>query len=417
MYMTINGSITDVTSVSSVSGIVDHLFRHESGKMVSVLVRLFGSQHIEQIEDSVQDALVRAMELWKIKGVPANPTAWLIQVAKNRMLDTLRRNKRSVPLVIDTDSERQHSSGSQAMPSGDLLQEELHQEELIRDDLLRMMFTCCHPSIGTEAQSTLILKILCGFSTAEIAKAFLTNEETIQKRLYRAKELFRERKVVYKIPSANELPERLTSVLQAIYLLFNEGYNSTHAQTAQPQVFAQMALICFHAARTDGRLDANNNIVLLPDQNRSRWDDGLIERGIYYLGKSATGEIVSRFHLEAGIAYEHCIAPSFAETNWKAILDLYDILLQVAPTLVAELNRAVVLAEAQGVESALAALQNLDAKPLANYYLYHALLGDMLRRLGRTAEARPHLERALALTKAPAEQRLLRQKLSFAHNL
>jgi predicted RNA polymerase sigma factor len=367
------------------------------------------------------------VEQWSMKGIPANPSAWLIEVAKNRMLDILRRGAKSVAFAGD-EAEYAIPDTAQSPEEGN--------ERSIQDDVLAMMFTCCHPSIGIEAQITLILKILCGFSTTEIAKAFLTHEETIQKRLFRAKELFRKRDTIpFAIPPAHELPHRLESVLQAIYLLFNEGYNSTHhdqlirrdlmaeafrlcdalaehPQTSRPEVFALMALICFHAARTESRMGSTGNIILLDQQNRSLWDSALIERGAEYLARSAAGTTASRFHLEAGIAHHHCIAPSIETTNWTEILASYDMLMQTYPTPVTALNRAVVLAELHGAETALTSLESLDAKTLDNYYLYHALLGDMLRRTGRATEAASHLQRALSLTQSAAEQRLLAQKLN-----
>lgn len=397
--------------------------------MKSVLMRIFGSQNIELIEDAVQDALVRAVEQWGIKSVPANPTAWLIEVAKNRMYDVLRRKAKSVAFAPEEDAQAIHD----ATPLPD---EEANY--FIKDEVLAMMFTCCHPSISVEAQITLILKILCGFSTAEIAKAFLTSEETIQKRLFRAKELFRSGKVEFVIPSAAELPDRLQGVLETIYLLFNEGYNSTHHdqlirrdlmaeayrlcdlladhwQTCKPDVMALMALICFHAARTASRLDDAGNIVLLEHQDRSRWNHTLINEGIMNIAGAASGNTLSRFHLEAMIAYCHCAAPSAEQTNWKRILELYDILIEMYPTPVAALNRAVVVAEVHGAERALGELQALAVQMFDNYYLYHALIGDMLRRIGRTTEAITYLQRALTLTQSPAEQRFLTQKLNMLH--
>jgi RNA polymerase sigma factor (sigma-70 family) len=423
----------DSEVTNPIDSILDHVFRHESGKMKSVLVRLFGSQNIELIEDAVQDALVRAVEQWSMKGIPANPSAWLIEVAKNRMLDILRRGAKSVAFAGD--------EAEYAIPDTAQFPEE-ENERSIQDDVLAMMFTCCHPSIGVEVQITLILKILCGFSTAEIAKAYLTSEETIQKRLFRAKEIFRsgvregEGEGHFAIPPAHEIPTRLHNVLQAIYLLFNEGYNSTHhdqlirrdlmaeafrlcdalaehPQTSHPEVFALAALTCFHAARTASRTDDAGNILLLEQQNRSLWDRALIERGIEYMARSAAGNTASRFHVEAGIAYHHCIAPSMEATNWLEILALYDMLIQTYSTPVTVLNRAVALAEVCGAEAALISLQSLDPKVLDNYYLYHALLGDMLRRTGRTTEAVSHLQRALSLTQSPAEQRLLAEKLTI----
>src|SRR6185436_11050951 len=251
----------------------DHLFRHESGKMVSVLTKIFGTENLETAEDVVQQTFIDAINVWKLKGIPGNPSAWLFRVAKNKAIDVIRRNKHSVQYDF-SDNERKLLTSEYSLAA---TMENLWKEELVKDDMLRMMFACCHPGISEENQITLILKTLCGFSTAEIAKAFLTSEETVSKRLYRTKEFFREQKIKLIIPSVDELKSRTDAVLNSIYLLFNEGYSSTHSDelirkdliseamllckmltensnTQLPETFALMALMCFHASRSNSRL-------------------------------------------------------------------------------------------------------------------------------------------------------------------
>ena len=332
-----------------VNQLTDHLFRHESGKMVAVLTKIFGTENLETSEDVVQQTFIDAMQVWKIKGVPENPSAWLFRVAKNKAIDVIRRNKHSVQYDF-SDSERILLTSEYSLS---ITMENLMKQELVNDDMLRMMFACCHPEISEENQITLILKTLCGFSTAEIAKTFLNGEDTISKRLYRTKEFFRTRKIKLEIPSVDELKVRTDAVLNSIYLLFNEGYNSTDSEnliredligeammlcrllaenihTQQPETFALMALMCFHASRSESRLTPEGDIILLPYQDRSKWNKDLITEGNNYMNKAAFGETISTYHLEAAIAYEHCSAENFSKTNWKRILELYEWLCAVA---------------------------------------------------------------------------------------
>ncbi|MEO6038782.1 MAG: DUF6596 domain-containing protein, partial [Saprospiraceae bacterium] len=312
---------------------------------------------------------------------------------------------------------------------------QLAEEELIKDDQLRMMFACCHPGISEENQITLILKTLCGFSTAEIARAFLQSEDTISKRLYRTKEFFRQQAIRMELPSAGEIGPRIQAVLSAIYLLFNEGYLSTHSEdlirrdileeaqllgqllaenehTRQPAVYALLALICFHTARSDSRLSAAGEIILLPQQNRRQWDQGLIGQGVAYLNQASYGDTVSTYHLEAAIAYEHCTAGSFETTNWNNILQYYTWLCQLAPSPITALNKAIVVLQVHGPQAALQALETIPhKKKMEGYYLYYSLLGEIHHRLDDPFTANQHFRRAIQLTRSEAERKMLEGKL------
>ncbi len=416
---------------ASINQLTDHLFRHESGKMVSVLTKIFGPENLETAEDVVQQTFMDAIQLWKFKGVPENPSAWLFKVAKNKAIDVVRKNKYSRNYDFN-DSERILLTSEYTLTS---TMDKLWNEDLVQDDMLRMMFACCHAEISTENQITLILKTLCGFSTAEIAKTFLTSEDTVSKRLYRTKEFFREQKIKFVIPSNEELHNRTEAVLNSIYLLFNEGYSSTHSNelirkdlideamllcklllenksTQLPECYALMALMCFHAARSDSRISATGEIILLPMQDRSTWNFELIASGNEYMNQAAFGDAITSYHLEAAIAYEHCIAPNFAKTNWLRILDLYHWLCKIAPSPVAELNKVVALLQ---VEGALAAKQHLtmlgEDKKLHNFYLYHSLLGEINAQLLNTVEAKQNFETAMKLSQSVPERKMLQDKI------
>ncbi|MBA2613088.1 MAG: sigma-70 family RNA polymerase sigma factor [Bacteroidetes bacterium] len=409
---------------------VNHLFRHQSGKMVAVLTRIFGTHNLELAEDVVQETLISALEQWKIKGLPQNPESWLFIVAKNKALNLIKKQRNQV-LFGDDETNLLLNSGYTVETTFN----QLANDELIKDDQLRMMFACCHPQISEENQITLILKTLCGFSTAEIAKAFLTSEDTISKRLYRTKEFYRENKIQLVIPNVEEISSRTGAVLNAIYLLFNEGYNSTHSEdlirkdlleeaviicklltenshTQLPEVNALMALMCFHASRSDSRLSREGEIILLSEQDRTKWNQALIEEGSNYFNLAASGEAISSYHLEAAIAFEHCTASSFETTNWKLILNYYNLLCEIAPSPITELNKAVATLQAHGPEKALQELNSIKEKnKLASYYLYYSLLGEICSKQNKLKEAKEHFEKALALTRSEPEKRMLLNKI------
>ncbi len=409
---------------------LDHLFRHESGKLVSVLTRIFGSHNLQLAEDVVQDTLLQAMNSWKMGGLPANPSGWLFTAAKNKALDSIRKQKRHHEFAANVSYLLQSEYTLSSTVN------ELINNNELEDDQLRMMFTCCHPSLSSSSQVALVLKTLCGFSIAEIARAFITTNDTIEKRLYRAKQQFREQKIAFEIPQEQELEMRLDNVLTAIYLLFNEGYNSTqhedlirkdlleeslrlgqllahHPATRKPDVFALLALISFNMARSRARLDEDGNILLLAKQNRTLWDRSLIQMGFDYLDQSAEGDWLSAYHIEAAIAYEHVSASSYPATNWKNILRYYDLLYRIQPTPLVALNRSVVIGELDGPAEGIRAIENIeDAGSLKNYYLFHAILGEMYSRLNETEKADACFGEAARLTGSRAEKKLLAEKMS-----
>jgi RNA polymerase sigma-70 factor (ECF subfamily) len=407
-----------------ISQLADHLFRREAGKMVAVLTKLFGTENLQMAEDVVQDTLLLAFNSWPDKGIPKNPSAWLYRVAKNKAIDRLRHNRH----LLNTDPEDLTETHDQ--PLLDI--EQLWKQELLEDDMLRMMFACCHPRIPKENQITLILKTLCGFSTVEIAKAFLIPEDTVSKRLYRTKEFFRHEKIKLTIPSVNELKNRTDVILNAIYLLFNEGYNSTQSEylirrdlmdeammlchlitkneyTRQPEAYALMALMCFHSSRNESRISPEGEIVLLTKQDRSRWDKRLIDKGNDYMNLAAYGNTVSAYHLEAAIAFQHCTAKSFDTTNWPAILSYYDWLCRIAPSPFTAINQAVAMMQVDGPQAALTAL--LQIEKADKFYLYHAILGEIYTRLHNYTQAKSSLEKAISLTRSAPEKRVLQEKL------
>lgn len=404
-----------------VNQLVDHLFRREAGKMVSVLTRHFGFAQREIAEDLVQETLIAALSAWRVS-VPDDPTAWLHRVARNKALDFLRRDAHFQKIS----AELLYFDETQAT-EGDWF-----SDEEIKDSQLRMMFACCHPALPTEGQIALILKSLCGLSVSEIASAFLTGKETIEKRLYRIREKIRQEDIGLDLPAGTDLAPRLGNVLKTLYLLFNEGYHSGSATlvrldlledalrftklladfppTDRPDVKALLALMCFQTARAESRFDAAGGIILLRDQDRARWNRPLIRQGIALLVQSAVGHEISAYHLEAAIAHEHCIAPSYGATNWRQMLHYYELLLPLKPSPVVALNRAVALGEGQGAEAGLRALEPL-ADSLKTYHLFHAVRGEFFHRLNRPDAAREAWQQAHALTTSEAERRLLETRL------
>jgi RNA polymerase sigma-70 factor (ECF subfamily) len=411
------------------------LFRQEAGKLVAVLTRILGTQNLEVAEDAVQETLLEAMECWSARGLPENPPAWLFRVAKNKALDVIRRQRHSVRFDF-SDGDRVLLNSEYTLAT---TLDALWRESSIEDDMLGMMFACCHPGINTESQISIVLKTLCGFSTAEIAQAFLTTEDTVSKRLYRAKEFFRKERIRPAIPPDAELKDRLGVVLHSVYLLFNEGYLSTsddhpirkdllaealglgrllveNPHTADPRACALMALMCFHAARSAGRVTPDGDLVLLPDQDRARWDTRLLAEGSAWLDRSATGETMTAYHLEAAIAYEHCRAPSFAATDWQRILHYYQWLCRIAPGPMVELNRIAVVLQAEGAAEALRQLDSASPiEELRRLPLYHALLGEIHLSLGNREAARAGYETAANMTQTEAGRKVLREKARQAY--
>lgn len=408
--------------------LVDHLFRHEAGKMVAVLSRLFGLHNLQLAEDVVQDAFIKAQQSWKFNNLPDDPSAWLMQVAKNRAIDIIRRqnnfNLYSKELAAELNEQ----------PAWTL--DQFFHELEIADSQLRMMFACCHPSLKQEDQVALTLKTVSGFSMQEIARSLLTNEAAIQKRLHRAKDFLKHNHIQLEIPAGAELKKRLEPIYTVLYLLFNEGYNSLkadelirkdlcaeamrcckllgeHKAGEQPSTFALLSLMCFQASRFDSRIDDNNDIILLQEQDRKQWNRELIDIGIHYLNKSSNGDELSVYHIEAAIAAEHCIAETFAATNWERLLQLYDLLLQVNPSPAVQLNRAVVLAELGAIEAGIQSILSITGveKLLRTDHIYSAVLGELYKRLSNTIKANEYLQQAFDLTPSTAEKKLIKTKM------
>ena len=412
-----------------VGPMVEHLFRRQSGQMLATLARIFGLQDWDLAEEAVQEAMLQALRKWPFQGIPANPQAWLAEVARNKALDLLRRRalvRRSEGEVEKRLLEREAALARCVIgKSGDE----------VDDDQLAMMFACCHPALTSNARVALTLKAVGGFSVPEIARAFLVEEATMAQRLVRAKRLIQDQSIFLKLPTVDELPGRLDSVLQTIYLVFNEGYLShqgedlvrrelcgeairlgelllARADTAQPRVHALFALMCLQGARLPARVDSQGDLLLLAEQDRSLWDQELLTRGLGHLERAAEGDELTPYHLQAGIAALHATAASFETTNWSQLLDWYDQLLVADPTPVVALNRAIVLSMVEGPDPGLAALESLCAKPsLRRYYLLPAARADMLRRLGRTSEAADCYRQALDERSTEPERRFLLKRL------
>lgn len=382
---------------------------------------------LQLAEDVVQESLVRALQTWPYRGVPDNPAAWLMQTAKHLALDQLRREKnwREKEEGIAIDHER-WLSNPQA-------QEEY--QGTFADDTLRMMFVCFHPQLSVEAQTALALRTLGGLSPAEIAAAFLCSEAAISKRLVRARQRIKELALPFAVPEARELPKRLDGVLATLYLLFNEGYKASsgerlvreelcheairltsllaeHPATSTPKTFALLALMQLNAARLSSRTDDMGNLLRLSEQDRSAWDQSMIQRGIRCLGLAASGDKLSEYHLEAGIAACHSTAADEASTDWPRILSLYDRLVEMTGSPIAALNRAVAVARVSGPGAGLEALTELSGKGvLESYHLFHAILGSMHRDLGRFTEAAAHLRKAESLATLPSEREFITRQI------
>ena len=395
--------------------------------MVAMLTRVFGLEHLQVAEDAMQEALLTAMRTWGLGGVPRNPSAWLMRVAKNRALDIVRRetNFRSKEKELTVFFEQRPESA----------EDSVRFDVEIRDDQLRLIFACCHPDLPREAQVALTLKTLCGFGEREIAAAFLTSGAAIAKRLVRARQRIREAPITLDIPAGPKLAARLDAVLQTLYLLFNEGYKASHGDDLvrtelcdeairlagtlvdhpvgdRPKTHALLALMLLNAARLPARADAEGNMLLLAEQDRSLWNRAIIARGIGHLNQSAAGKEISEFHLQAGIACCHCVAPTYEATDWRRILLLYDMLTEIDRSPVVALNRAVVISNVQGPEAALDAIAAISShESLSGYYLYHAVLAHLRYTVGDFKTAAISFRRAMELTDVTSEQAFLRRRL------
>jgi RNA polymerase sigma-70 factor (ECF subfamily) len=399
------------------SGEIERVFRQEHGRAIAVLVRQFGD--IDLAEEAVQDAFVAALERWPSMGVPPSPAGWIITTARNRAIDRVRRES--------TRDDRYAHAALLVGRESDVI--DTDHEALMRDDRLRLIFTCCHPALAPAARVALTLRLLGGLTTAEIAKAFLVPEATMAQRLVRAKGKIRDAHIPYRVPDDAELPRRLNSVLTVVYLIFNEGYAASSGPLLirddlcaesirlgrlllelmpdEPEIMGLLALMLLIASRRDSRVGPDGGLVLLGDQDRSRWDRQLIDEGQQLVRHCLRLNRPGPYQIQAAINAVHADAPSMAETDWAQIVVLYDQLMAVAPSPVVALHRAVAVAEVEGPAAALAVVDALD---LSGYRVYHTVRADLLRRLGRANEARSEYGAAIQLTDNAIEREFLESR-------
>lgn len=405
--------------------IVEHFFRHEYGRVVSLLASHFGTSYINAIEDAVQDSLVSAMRTWSIKGIPRSPSAWIFQVSKNKVIDEIRK--------LQTFHSKQEDI-SLYLKELDYLASGFVSIELeLKDSLLKMIFACCDLSLSTENHIILTLKILCGFGNSEIASALLKKEPAVAKAYTRARNRLREINVKPEVPHGENLERQLPTVLHILYLIFNEGYKASGGETLlkkdlcfeairllsllteipgcnKPETHALLALMYLHSSRFSARTGSNGEIITLKEQDRSKWDRDLIQKGIDELHSSAAGDKISAYHIEAAISECHCLAKDYDATDWEEILSLYDLLFRLKPSSIVLLNRVVPLAEVKGACEALKEIAELQ-EPFKEYYLYYAIKGDLHKKLGQESEAKEMYIKALELSDNTPEKTFLKKKI------
>jgi RNA polymerase sigma-70 factor (ECF subfamily) len=409
-----------------------HLFRRESARIIAALTRVFGMHNLALAEDVVQDALCRALEVWKLRGVPDHPSAWLMATAKNRAIDVLRRERTARTFAPEL--------GRLLETEWTLAQvvEELFEDEALRDDVLRMMFSACHPGLSEDTQVALVLHLVCGFSVAETAAAFLSEHAATEKRIARGKKTLAGSKRLFALDRPDRL-KRLSAVHRALYLLFNEGYHGAsaespvrselcreamrlaaliaeHDDTRTPASYALAALMCLHAARLPARVDASGNLSPLLEQDRGLWDAGLMSEGRRLLDLSAYGDEVTEYHLEAAIASIHASARRAEDTDWATIVSLYGDLMAVRPSPVVALNRAIAVAQHEGAARGLEEIEAIAGRErLARYPFYPAAVGELELRRGRPEVARRHFDTAVTLARSPVERRFLEGRAAACH--
>ncbi len=414
-------------SADSIHGLVDHLFRHEAGRMVAALTRSFGPAHLGLAEEVVQEALIQALRRWPFHGIPDKPGAWLYRVARNLALDRLRRDA--------TFRDKEDSIRHTLQHESDLGIPRAHLDDEVSDDQLRLVFLCCHPEVPLDARVALTLKTVGGFSVPEIARAFLAQPTTVAQRLVRAQRRIRDRRIPFELPAGAELESRLDAVLEVLYLLFNEGYATSGGDelvrsdlcaeslrlvehlaslpiTARPAVFALHALLLFQASRLPARVDAQGNLVRLPQQDRRLWHRGLVQKAFEALRRATTGQQQSPYHLQAAIAAHHAVASGDGDTDWRTILELYDRLHAINPSPIVALNRAVAVARVHGPRQGLEALREIEShRAVRKYYLLGAIRGELHTELGELDAAAAAYRLALDCPCNAPERRFLEGQL------
>ena len=414
-------------NTKNIAQMVDHLFREEYGKVVSFLTTTFGFHFLESAQDIAQDTLTEAYRNWSYKGIPQNPQGWIFRVAKNKAINWVKREQRKYVVY----------QAYQIPKNLNQTEDDFLLNNEIQDSMLQMIFTCCHPEIAIENQIPLVLNILCGFSRKELAHALLTNEETIKKRLYRAKKQIREQGLIPSNKAREQLidEQEIQGVCISIYLLFNEGYNSSHKDElirkdlclesirltkllvekfrTNTRLRALLATMCFHIARFEARIDDKGAIVLLQDQDRKLWNKDFINLGLFHLSEAASGTIMSTYHLEASIAAQHCMAKDFESTNWKLIQRFYQQLYQLKPSPIILLNLAIVSGILEGADEAITQLIQLqqENKQLRNYYLLYAVLGHFYLEKNIKDLALENFQKAKSFTSSQKEIDLLNRKI------
>ena len=419
-------------STEQIRELLDSLYRVDSGRILATLIRLLGD--FDLAEEAMHEAFAAALSLWPTNGIPDTPRPWLISTARFKAIDTLRRRAR-----FDASQDELARHLEAQWNSAERSPERFIEEDSLEDDRLRLIFTCCHPSLAPEARVALTLREVCGLTNEEIARAFLTTPSTLAQRIVRAKAKIRETRIPYEVPTPQELPERLGAVLHVIYLVFNEGYSAAtgaevtraeltgeairlgrlltelqpESEGINPEIEGLLALMLLQESRRAARTSPTGELILLENQDRSLWNRALIAEGVALVEKALKSRAFGSYTLQAAIVAAHAEAESTATTDWRQIVALYDRLLQIQPSPVVQLNRAVAVAECDGPEAGLrqmdAILENGD---LANYYLAHSARAELYRRLGRTAEARSAYEKALALTQQEPERQFLQQRIS-----